>query len=157
VFIVPEDGEEPFGVVAKGVIPSRERALDAAEVAYLDGWVDTAEDRAWLAPDLDTLLGAMDRFHPLPDAPEWNDGWSEWLYFNGRAGEADFYLTFLVGSPTEPGLRAAGGRLQLSTDEGTRAFSDNVAVDAEAVLRTAPNLTIGSSHVRLEDAATGSH
>ena len=35
----------------------------------------------------DKVLRHIDRFHPVPDAPEWAASWAEWLYFNGRATE----------------------------------------------------------------------
>ena len=78
------------------------------------------------------------------------DSWAEWLYFNGRAGGNRFYLTFMVGPATSPGKRTAGVRLQLDR-EGTReSYSQSHDVSEADVLRSAPDITIGSSQVRLD-------
>ena len=93
----------------------------------------------------------MDRFHPIPDVPDRADSWAEWLYFNGRQGDARFYLTFLVGPEHEPGRRLAGVRLQLDDGGRRSAWGEAAEVDAAQVLAEAPDLTIGRSRVRLED------
>jgi len=149
VYLVPDDGADPVQIEAQGRIPSLERALGAAETADVAGWTDTAADRAWVNPELDDVVRAMDRFHPIPDAPEWADGWAEWLYFNGRAGDTRFYLTFLVGPSRPEGRRAAGVRLQVTDAGGAWSFSESADVDAETVLAEAPDLTIGRNRVRL--------
>ncbi|MCY4074468.1 MAG: hypothetical protein OXH04_03440, partial [Acidobacteria bacterium] len=105
-------------VAARGGIPSLERRLGDEETSGVAAWIDAPGDRAWTAPDAGDVLRAMDRFHPIPDVPARADSWAEWLYFNGRQGDARFYLTFLVGPEHEPGRRLAGVRLQL--DEGGR-------------------------------------
>ena len=138
-------------VAARGGIPSLERRLGDEETSGVAAWIDAPGDRAWTAPDAGDVLRAMDRFHPIPDVPARADSWAEWLYFNGRQGDARFYLTFLVGPEHEPGRRLAGVRLQL--DEGGRrsAWGEAAEVDAARVLAEAPDLTIGRSRVRLED------
>ena len=78
------------------------------------------------------------------------DSWAEWLYFNGRKGDARFYLTFLVGPEREPGRRLAGVRLQLDDGGRLSAYGDTAEVDAARVLAEAPDLTIGRNRVRLE-------
>jgi hypothetical protein len=165
-------------VRARGGIPSLERALGDPETAAVSEWIDADADRAWASPDRGEALAAIDRFHPIPDVPARADSWAEWLYFNGRAGDRRFYLTFLVGpvaqgtegavaqgtragvaqgfspagSPTAnhaARTRTAGVRLQLE-DAGTyTTYSMTTEVNEEEVLSTAPNLTIGSNRVRV--------
>ena len=138
-------------VVARGGIPSLERRLGDEETSGVAAWIDAPADRAWTAPDPGDVLRAMDRFHPIPDVPDRADAWAEWLYFNGRQGDARFYLTFLVGPENEPGRRLAGVRLQLDDGGRRSAWGEAAEVDAEQVLAEAPDLTIGRSRVRLED------
>ena len=150
VYLVGDD-HDPVELEVRGVIPSRERALDAAETAGVAAWRDTAADHAWMSAGLGDVVRAMDRFHAIPDAPEWADGWAEWLYFNGRAGDVQFYLTFLVGPMRAEGTRVAGVRLQLTHGGWSRSYSASAEVDAAEVLSRAPDLTIGRSRVRLVD------
>ena len=112
VYPLPDDGD-PVAVEVRGGIPSLERALEDEETAGVAAWVDTVADGEWVSPDYTDVVRAMDRFHAIPDAPEWADGWAEWLYFNGQAGQTRFYLTFLVGPMRGEGRRAAGVRLQI--------------------------------------------
>jgi hypothetical protein len=76
--------------------------------------------------------------------------WAEWLYFNGRAGETRFYLTFLVGPRRPDGRRSAGVRLQLDRGGRLVSYSEAQHVDETRVLAEAPDLTIGRNRVRLE-------
>ena len=142
------DDRDPVALEVRGVIPSLGRALEN-ETAGVVGWTDTAADREWVSPDHDDVVRAMDRFHAIPDAPEWADGWAEWLYFNGQAGQTRFYLTFLVGPMRGAGRRAAGVRLQLDDAGQVRSYSESTEVDAADVLSGAPDLTIGRNQVRL--------
>ena len=152
VYLVPDDvAADPVPVAVRGGVPSLERALGDEETAEMAVWIDTAADREWVSPDHTDVVRAMDRFHAIPDAPEWADGWAEWLYFNGQAGETRFYLTFLVGPPRGEGRRAAGVRLQLDEGGRFRSYADSAEVDAADVLSGAPDLTIGRSQVRLAD------
>ena len=152
VYLMPRDeDEDPVAVEVRGGIPSLGRALGNEETAGVAVWTDTAVDREWVSPDHDDVVRAMDRFHAIPDAPEWADGWAEWLYFNGQAGQARFYLTFLIGPMRGEGRRAAGVRLQLDDGGRFRSYSESAEVDAVAVLSGAPDLTIGRSQVRLVD------
>ena len=137
-------------VAARGGIPSLERRLGDEETSGVAAWIDAPGDRAWTAPDAGDVLRAMDRFHPIPDVPARADSWAEWLYFNGRQGDARFYLTFLVGPEHEPGRRLAGVRLQLDDGGRRSAWGEAAEVDAAQVLAEAPDLTIGRSRVRLE-------
>jgi hypothetical protein len=148
VYLVPDDGV-PVAVTARGGIPSLERALGDTETAAVAVWTDTAADRAWVSTDSVDVVRAMDRFHAIPDAPEWADGWAEWLYFNGQSGQTRFYLTFLVGPERGNDRRTAGVRLQLDHDGRFQSFSEVTDVDAAEVLSEAPDLTIGRSRVRL--------
>jgi hypothetical protein len=134
---------------ARGGIPSLERALGDPEVSGLTAWRDTAADIAWTKDTPEKVLRHIDRFHPVPDVPAWASSWAEWLYFNGRAAGARFYLTFLVGPALADGRRSAGVRLQL--DRGGRVENFNASATlTEAEALGAPDLSIGSSHVRLE-------
>ena len=137
-------------VAARGGIPSRGRALGDDETAGVAAWIDAPGDRAWTAPEAGDVLRAMDRFHPIPDVPARAESWAEWLYFNGRKGDARFYLTFLVGPEREPGRRLAGVRLQLDDGGRRSAYGATAEVDAAQVLAEAPDLTIGRSQVRLD-------
>jgi hypothetical protein len=138
-------------VQARGGIPSLERALGDEETSGIEAWRDSADDVAWTQNTPDKVLRYVDRFHPVPDVPEWSDSWAEWLYFNGRGPGGRFYLTFLVGPQTksQDGRRSAGVRLQLDRGNGVETFGVSQPItDAEAL--QAPDLTIGDSYVRLE-------
>ena len=150
VYLVSDD-DDPMAVEVRGGIPSLERALEDEETAGVAAWVDTAADGEWVSPDLTDVVLAMDRFHPIPDVSEWADGWAEWLYFNGQAGQTRFYLTFLVGPMRGDGRRAAGVRLQLDDGSRIRSYAEFTEVDAAEVLAGAPDLTIGRNQVRLVD------
>jgi hypothetical protein len=142
----------PIAVSATGVIPSLESALSDRDEAEAD-WIDTPADRAWVTPAPGDMLRAMDRFHPIPDVPEFAPYWAEWLYFNGRTadGRVRFYLTFLVGpASSTPGMRVAGVRLQLDRDGRAANYSAGGEVDAARVLETAPDLDVAGNRVRLE-------
>ena len=136
-------------VAARGGIPSLERALGDEETAAAARWQDSTEDVAWTQDTPEKVLRHVDRFHPVPDVPEWSGSWAEWLYFNGRAADARFYLTFLVGPVAADGRRTAGVRLQLDRGGRLETFTERQPMtDAEA--QQAPDLTIGASFVRLE-------
>lgn len=136
-------------VGARGGIPSLERAVGDPESLQVAAWQDTEEDTAWVHASPDKVLRQIDRFHGIPDAPAWANSWAEWLYFNGRSEDARFYLTFLAGPRTPSGGRAAGVRLQIERNGVTETFSSSVdATDAD--FTNAPDVTIGTSHVRLE-------
>ena len=141
--------DEVIPVAARGGIPSLERALGDGETATVEGWQDSAEDVAWTQDTPEKVLGYIDRFHRIPDAPAWSASWAEWLYFNGRSADARFYLTFLVGPTTEDGRRTAGVRLQLDRGGRVESFSQRSPITDDDALR-APDLTIGTSSVRLE-------
>jgi hypothetical protein len=145
-------GHGPIAVAATGVIPSRESAI-ANRPVHDPAWADTPADRAWAAPSPAELLRAMDRFHPIPDTPEFAASWAEWLYFNGHTadGRLRFYLTFLAGpkSPTA-GRRVAGVRLQLERDGRSTNYSAGGEVDEARLLAGAPDLEIAGNRVRLD-------
>ena len=135
-------------VEARGGIPSLERALGDPETTGISGWEDSEEDIAWTQDTPEKVLRHIDRFHPVPDAPAWSDSWAEWLYFNGRAADTRFYLTFLVGPETDDGRRSAGVRLQLDRGGDIDTFSESYTItDAEAL--RAPDLTLGPNSVNL--------
>jgi hypothetical protein len=136
-------------VDARGGIPSLERALGDSETSGIDSWRDSPDDLAWVQDTPEKVLRQIDRFHPIPDAPAWEASWAEWLYFNGRAGTARFYITFLAGPVAEDGRRTAGVRLQLDRGQGVETFTGSQPI-TEAEALKAPDLTIGSSSVRLE-------
>ena len=83
LYLIDARGATP--VRARGGIPSLERGLGDPETAAVDVWTDTPADRAWVAPNPEQVLRAIDRFHPIPDVPARSSSWAEWLYFNGRA------------------------------------------------------------------------
>jgi len=135
---------------ARAGVPSLERAMGDPETAAIAAWSDTPADAAWATPEAGAVLRAMDRFHPIPDVPSRAESWAEWLYFNGRAGDTRFYLTFLVGPRRPGGRRAAGVRLQLDEGGRMRSYSQGGEVDEALALAEAPDLAIGESRVRLE-------
>lgn len=147
----PDDSPSRAGVrvAARGGIPSLERALGDPETTQVAAWRDTEDDIAWIRETPEHALRQIDRFHKVPDAPEWADSWAEWLYFNGHADSARFYLTFLVGPRGPDGLRPAGVRLQLERAGKTETFSASASLTEDEVSR-APDLTIGASRVRLD-------
>jgi hypothetical protein len=136
-------------VDVRGGIPSVERELGDPEVAGVSAWRDTPEDSAWTREPPHLVLRQIDRFHGVPDVPEWADSWAEWLYFNGRSNEARFYLTFLVGPRAKSGNRAAGVRLQIERNGRMESYGASTEV-TDADLARAPDLTIGASSVRLD-------
>jgi hypothetical protein len=147
LYLVRENGTTR--VTARGGIPSLERLLDDAETGSAPAWRDSPDDVAWTRNSPEEVLKQIDRFHPIPPATEWSDSWAEWLYFNGRAADARFYLTFLAGPRLASGRRAAGVRLQLERDGQIESFGA-VAEAADEDLADAPDLTIGKSSVRLD-------
>ena len=146
LYLIDDRGATP--VVARGGIPSLERALGDEELGGVADWVDTPADRDWVSPSHEQVLRAMDRFHPIPDVPTRAPSWSEWLYFNGRAGGNRFYLTFLAGPHVAPSQRRLGVRLQLERDGVLRSYSSSAVVTDEQ-LAAAPDLTAGPNTVRL--------
>ncbi len=147
LYLVRENGST-VQVDARGGIPSRERALGDQETTQIAGWEDTPADKKWIDVTPEDGLRAIDRFHPIPSAPAWSDSWAEWLYFNGRAEEGRFYLTFLAGPELADGRRGAGVRLQLERDGKMESFSAGTSVGEDA-LASAPDLTLGANRVRL--------
>ena len=137
-------------VRAQAGIPSLERAVRDPETTAVPSWTDAASDAEWSNPDPAAALAALDRFHPIPDVPQRAQSWAEWLYFNGRAGDNRFYLTFMVGPATGPGKRRAGVRLQLDRGGRRESYSQSREVDEAEVLRSAPNITIGPNRVTLD-------
>ena len=140
-------------VAATGGIPSLQRAIGDPEIASIAEWADTPADRAWTSPPPGDVLRAMDRFHPIPDTPEFAPTWAEWLYFNGHTadGAVRFYLTFLVGPASAvPGRRIAGVRLQLERNGTMKNYAAGAEIDEARLLETAPDLEIAGNRVRLE-------
>jgi hypothetical protein len=146
LYLVDDRGATP--VVVRGGIPSLERALGDPETSGVAGWIDTPADRDWASPDHEAILRAMDRFHPIPEVPARAHSWSEWLYFNGRAGSTRFYLTFLAGPYVAPAQRRLGVRLQLERNGAVRSYSFSTVV-TDGQLAAAPDLTAGPNTVRL--------
>lgn len=147
LYLLREDGA--IRVDAHGGIPSVEKAMGDPEVAFNNDWRDTPEDVAWTQTTPETVLRQIDRFHEVPNAPMWQDSWAEWLYFNGRARDARFYLTFMVGPKDADGLRPSSVRLQLDRAGRVVNFSAPGRLSEEEALR-APELTIGPNRVRLD-------
>jgi hypothetical protein len=138
----------PVRVTARGGIPSLEQALGDRETGA-SAWRDSTSDAAWAHETPDRVLRSIDRFHPIPDAPAWQDSWAEWLYFNGQSTEARFYLTFLAGPRDAAGRRVCGVRLQLERNGRLETFTASDSL-TDADLARAPDLTIGASSVRLD-------
>lgn len=148
VYLVGADGTTP--VVARGGIPSLERELGDPETAGIARWMDAETDAAWTAPEPGDVLRAMDRFHPIPRAPRYEDSWAEWLYFNGKGRGYEFYLTFLFGPPDDRGERPAVVRLQWSRGGRVENYSAGARVDGRALLDAAPDVSVRDNRVRLD-------
>jgi len=146
LYLVDDRGSTP--VVARGGIPSLERALGDPETSGLAPWTDTPADREWVSPARADVLRAMDRFHPIPDVPARARSWSEWLYFNGRTRSTRFYLTFLAGPQLASQQRTLSVRLQLERNGTLHSYSSSSLVSDEQ-LAVAPDLTAGGNSVRL--------
>jgi hypothetical protein len=136
-------------VAARGGIPSVERELRDPEVTAISAWRDTPADSAWTRQSPEKVLRRIDRFHGVPDVPEWSDSWAEWLYFNGRARDARFYLTFMVGPRIKPDTRIASVRFQIERDGQMQSYGTAAEI-SEGDAAKAPDLSIGSSSVRLD-------
>ena len=147
LFLVRDSGT--VRVDAHGGIPSVEKAMGDPETARNPEWRDTPEDVAWTQTTPEAVLRQVDRFHEVPDAPMWQDSWAEWLYFNGRARDARFYLTFMVGPLDPDGQRQSSVRLQLDRGGHVVNFSAPGRLSQEDALR-APELTIGANRIRLD-------
>jgi hypothetical protein len=147
VYLIAPD--KAWTISARGGVPSLETAVGDPETGGRADWVDATSDQAWTAPDPGDVLREMDRFHRTPPVAEFASSWAEWLYFNGRSGDTQFYLTFLVGPSTRPGKRSAAVRLQLEHDGRPSNYSSTGEVDEETVLAGAPDIDIGDNHVRL--------
>jgi len=147
LFLLGEGGA--IRVDAHGGIPSVEKAMGDPEVAFNSDWRDTPDDVAWTQTSPDVLLRQLDRFHEVPNAPMWQDSWAEWLYFNGRAGDARFYLTFMVGPAQIDGARSAGVRLQLDRGGQVENFNAPGRLSQADALH-APELTIGDNRIQLD-------
>ena len=146
LYLVDDRGSAPL--VARGGIPSLEKALGDPETRSVSTWIDTPADREWAAPTRADVLRAMDRFHPIPDVPARAHSWSEWLYFNGRTRSTRFYLTFLAGPRLASRRRTLIVRLQLESDGRQHSYSSSSLVSDEQ-LASAPDLTVGRNSVRL--------
>ena len=136
-------------VTARGGIPSLERTIGDDETAAIAEWRDLPDDVAWTQDTPDKVLRQIDRFHPVPATTIWSSSWAEWLYFNGRASDGRFYLTFMVGPLLDDGRRSAAVRLQLDRNGKVETFGEAAAISEAEALR-APDLTIGASSVRLD-------
>jgi hypothetical protein len=136
-------------VFARAGIPSLERALGDEETSAINAWQDSDADRAWTHAAPDAVQRQVDRFHPIPDVPRGASSWAEWLYFNGRAADARFYLTFLVGPRAADGTRTSGVRLQLERNGRMETYAAGGAL-TDADVGHAPDLTIGASSVHLD-------
>lgn len=149
LFLV-KPGGSVVPVAARGGIPSLERALDDPETSGAANWVDGPPDAAWATPDPVSVLRAMDRFRAVPDVPARSDSWAEWLYFKGRTGDVQFYVTFLAGPKRPDGRRVAGVRLQLDRAGRIASYAASDEIDEGALVEAAPDLTIAGNRVRLE-------
>jgi hypothetical protein len=146
------EGDRITRLRARGGIPSLEKAVGDPEISRVAVWKDAPPDRSWTAPDPSELLRAMDRFHPIPDAPAWADSWAEWLYFNGRTadGSVRFYLSFMTGPRSGSSARSAAVRLQLERNGRVESFSRRGVIPEATLLAGAPDLDIAGNRVRLD-------
>ena len=145
------NGSDPIPVLARGGVPSLEKAVGDGEVKNVAAWTDAPSDARWIHGDPSTIMRALDRFHAEPDIPEFASSWAEWLYFNGRTpdGRIRFYLTFMVGPIVRPGLRSAGVHLQLDREGKTTDYVASDVVSDDVLLEKAPDLDIAGNRVRV--------
>jgi len=148
IYLIRDD-HSTVRVDAHGGIPSLEQTMGDPEVTGRRDWQNSSEDVSWTHTSPAAVLRQIDRFHPIPDAPEWQDSWAEWLYFNGRARDARFYLTFMVGPKQKDGARSAGVRLQLDRGGHVENFTAPGRLTEEDAL-SAPELTIDGNRVTLD-------
>ena len=149
LFLVSRSGSVT-PVRANGGVPSLERALGDPETSGVPAWVDAPGDAAWASPTPASVLRSMDRFRPVPDVPARAASWAEWLYFKGRSGDVQFYMTLLVGPRLPDGRRVAGVRFQLDQGGVTTTYGESAPVEEAELLRDAPDVTIGGARVRLD-------
>jgi len=153
-------GGDPIPVSVRGGIPDREAAVGDPEIANRPEWRNTAADAEWASPQPGALLRAMDRFHALPtgDAAAHfpPSTWAEWLYFNGRSadGSLRFYLTFIAPGGDRADKRPIAVRLQLNRGGTISNYSAADTIDAQQLLRRAPDVDAGANRVRLGDDGT---
>jgi hypothetical protein len=142
---------EPIPVLARGGVPSLEKAVGDGEVKDISAWTDAPSDARWTHTDPSAIICGLDRFHAQPDVPEFASSWAEWLYFNGRTpdGRTRFYLTFMVGPLVRPGFRSAGVHLQLDRNGKTTNYVTSGVVNEDTVLQKAPDLDIAGNRVRV--------
>ena len=133
-----------FGFVA--VSRSLERALDDPEPNSARG-VDRHRRRSRVehAGSGARSCARSIAFIRIPDVPARAESWAEWLYFNGRAGSARFYLSFIAGPRLSSGRRPVAVRLQLERGGLMTSFSDAEEIDDATLLATAPDLTAKSN------------
>ncbi|MGC4082520.1 MAG: hypothetical protein QM736_10525 [Vicinamibacterales bacterium] len=149
LFLVKPDGHT-MPITAHGGIPSLERAIGDPETSSVAAWIDGPADAAWARPDASDVLRAMDRFRAVPDVPARAASWAEWLYFKGRSGDVQFYMTFLAGPRLPDGRRTAGVRFQLDRDGAITSYAASTSIDEASLVANAPDITIGGARVRLE-------
>ena len=70
-------GETTIPLIARGGVPSLEKAVGDAEVKNVAAWVDAPGDARWKNVDPGSMLRALDRFHAQPDVPEFAASWAE--------------------------------------------------------------------------------
>jgi hypothetical protein len=144
-----DDRGRPTLIRARGGIPSLERGMRDPETSTVAAWTDSVADARWARPASEEIRRDIDRFHAIPHVTARADSWAEWLYFNGRSSNADFYLAFLAGPTLPSGRRPVGVRLQLEESGRMTAYSDSVEIDEDDLLKMAPNLTVGHNTVRV--------
>ena len=64
-------------ILARGGIPSLEKAVGDREVVGIAAWTDAPADARWTKVDPGGVLRSMDRFHRPPDVPEFSSSWAE--------------------------------------------------------------------------------
>ena len=69
-------------------------------------WQDAPADAAWTVARSPATCCARSTASTRSPTRRHARSWAEWLYFNGRSGDARFYLTFLVGPPRPSGRDA---------------------------------------------------
>lgn len=148
-----EIGDSTAAVAARGLLPSRARALGVEPVVLQGRFEDGVTDERWMAPTDSVRLAEIDGFHLPTGSAAADSTWAEWHYFNVLAPDESswLYLTFLVGGRVTTDNEWGGQLLaNLVRREGRERRFEGRFEAADVEFRVdRPDLDIGGSAVRL--------
>jgi hypothetical protein len=143
-------GARTLPVLASGEIPSLTSAVGAAPRLVQGTWVDTPDDRRWMAPTPFELAQEIDHFHLPPLEVRGDTSWGEWHYFNvlWPGGRKWAFISFIVGGAVPDGRW--GGQVLVTlheTGKPVRRATSLSPPSAVAFSTTRADLRIGESSV----------